>query len=377
MAKVHPRPSFNALVMTSLAAASLGYALHARAVPVPFPEAPLPGNASFSTFSNTVRALLILADTIYVGGNFRVTEGSLTRTNLAAFDLNGNLKAEFLAEPNDTVLALATDGKSLFVGGAFTRLELSERLAAVDLTTGAVVRPFNAHVDGQLDPETPCSVRALTIVRDDSVTPPSTRLIVGGNFTRVDSVLDNRAGLAALLPESGDLDSERFTDGVSGGYVDALLATATTLYAGGTFTSVQSRTYNLASFDLNGTLRTPYSTGGQQVLDLDIDPVSNRLFAAVGGTSNRAMAFDANARTRGSALWQGPRTGGNVQGIHFYAGNVYIGFHDGLFAEPDPYKLAALDAATGALEVDTEHAGLPCENTETRLENCWLPTLDN
>ncbi len=366
-----------AVLCTSVGLGLLGIGSHAIGVPVPFREIPLAGSSSFSTYSNTVRSILIHGDTIYVGGNFRVTQAGSTRNNLAAFDLAGDLKPTFSAEPNGTVLALATDGTSLFVGGEFTRLGLKKRLAALDLTTGAVKRLFAAHVEGQLDPETNCGVRALAIVTDIGSEPPLVRLLVGGNFTQINSPLDNRLGMAALLPDSGDLDASRFAQGVSGGYVDAILATASSVYVGGTFTTIQTRTYNLASLTLTGTLRTPYSTGGQQVMELDIDPVSNRLFAAVGGTSNRVMAFDANARTRGSALWQGPRVGGNVQGLHFLRGNVYFGFHDGMFAEPDPYKVAALDAATGTLEVESAYAGLPCENTEANLQNCWLPTLDS
>lgn len=355
----------------------VGLGSQAGGVPVPFPETPLTGTGAFATTSATVRSILVYGDTIYVGGNFRVSQSGTTRSNLAAFDLNGNLKSTFAAEPNGTVLALATDGSSLFVGGEFTRLGLKKRLAAVDLTTGAANRPFAAHIEGQLDPETNCGVRALAVVADNTTDPPAIRLLVGGNFTQVNSPHDNRPGLAALAMDTGDLDSTRFAQGVEGGYVDTLLATTTTVYAGGTFTSISGRNYSLASLTLNGTLRTPYSTGGQQVMELDIDPVSNRLFAAVGGTGNRVMAFDANARTRGNALWQGPRVGGNVQALHYFRGNVYFGFHDGMFTEPDPYKLGALDAATGNLEVETAYAGLPCENTDTNLINCWLPALDN
>lgn len=371
------RHRVSGLLAALLGLSLLGLGVKAAGVPVSFSENPLPGNATFANASNSVRSLLIHGDTIYVGGNFRVSQGGTTRNNLAAFDLSGNLKPAFSAEPNGTVLALATDGSSLFVGGNFTRLGLKKRLAAVDLVTGAVIRPFSAHIEGQIDPETTTGVRALAVVVDGSLEPPVTRLIVGGNFTQVNSIDDNSVGIAALAPDSGDRDPSRFTQGVSGGFVDTLLATASSVYVGGSFTSIQGRNYSLASLTLDGALRTPYSTGGQPVMDLDIDLSSNRLFAAVGGTSNRAMAFDANARNRGSAVWQGPRVGGNVQGLHHYAGNVYFGFHDGMFAEPDPYKIGALDATTGRLEVDAPHAGLPCDDSEENLQNCWLPTMDN
>ncbi|MFZ5890528.1 MAG: hypothetical protein ACOY0T_05610 [Myxococcota bacterium] len=366
---------------TTLAAFAsvIGLALQAAiasAAPVVFPELPQPGLASFSNFSPRVRALLVHGDTIYVGGNFRVSQGSVTKTNLAAFDFNGNLKSAFTAAPNGTVFALATDGVSLFVGGEFTRLGLKRRLAAVDLVTGAENRRFTAHVDGVLDAEVDTAVRALAIATDPSTTPPTARLVVGGNFTQINSPTDNRFGIAALDPVSGDLDARAFSQAVQGGFVEALFASDRAVYVGGSFTQIGTRTTSLAALSLAGSVRNSYAAGGEPIMDLDYDPVSNRLFAAVGGAGNRVMAFDGGGSNRGNPVWQGPRTGGDVQAVHYFGGNVYFGFHDGLFVEPDAYKLAVLDAATGTFEVDAEHAGLACDGTEALQPNCWLPTLD-
>jgi outer membrane protein assembly factor BamB len=355
----------------------LGQAGVAAAAPVLFSELPNAGPASFSNASRRVRALLIHGSTLYVGGDFRVSQGGVTKNNLAAFDLAGNLKADFTASPNGTVFALATDGVSLFVGGDFTRLGLKRRLAAVDLATGAINRRFTAHVDGVLDTEEACAVRALSVVSDPSTTPPTVRLIVGGNFTQIDSTTDNRAGLAALYPDSGDLDPARYATGVQGGFVDALLASDRALYVGGSFTQIVGRNTSLAALTFSGAVRNTFATGSEPILDLDLDPVGKRLFAGVGGAGNRVAAFDADGSNRGNPLWQAPRAGGDVQAVHYYAGSVYFGFHDGLFVEPDQYKLAVVDAATGVLEVDAEHAGLACGAAEELVENCWLPTLDN
>jgi hypothetical protein len=349
----------------------------AAAAPVLFPELPTPGRASFSSASFRVRALLLNGSTLYVGGNFRVSQGGVTKTNLAAFDLAGNLKTDFTATTNGTVFALATDGVSLFVGGDFTRCGLKRRLAALDLVTGAVNRRFTAHVDGVLDTEEASAVRALAVVSDSSTTPPTVRLIVGGNFTQIDSATDNRSGLAALDPVSGDLDPVRFAGGVQGGFVDALLTSARSLYVGGSFTQISGRNASLAALSFSGAVRSTFATGGEPIIDLDLDPVGNRLFAGVGGAGNRVAAFNADGGNRGNPLWQGPRAGGDVQAVHYYGGNVYFGFHDGLFAEPDQYKLAVVDAATGVLAVDADHPGLGCDGTPELVANCWLPTLDN
>jgi hypothetical protein len=354
----------------------------AVAAPVPFPLAPFTGIEGIANNRSGVRSVLVYGDTIYVGGSFRVTQGTEIRNNLAAFDFKGKLKPAFVANPNGTVLALATDGKSLFVGGEFTRLDLKKRLAAVDLTTGKVNRRFTAHFSGAIDTETAVGVRALAVITDPSVQPGgpgvATRLIVGGNFTRADSAVDNRSGLAALSPETGDLDTAAFTTGVQGGFVDALLPSADGVYVGGSFTQIQARAVSLAAVGFTGILlRGTFSTDRQPVIDLTTDETGDRLFAGVGGGGNRVYAFAATGTNRGQRLWRGPQTGGDVQAVHYYGGNVYFGFHDGLFMEPDPYKLAVVDAATGLLEVDAAHQGLICDPTDLTHSNCWLPLMDN
>jgi hypothetical protein len=357
----------------------------ARADVVPFPEAPPSGGATFSNNSSRVRALLVHGDTIYAGGRFTVSQGGVTRSNLAAFDFNGNLRATFAAAPNGPVWALATDGVSLFVGGDFTRLELESRLAAVDLTTGAVKRDFSAHINGLINAEVATGVHALSVLTDESSQPPTLRLLVGGNFTQVNATTDNRVGLAALSTDRGALDSARFTQGVEGGYVRALVTSGGAVYVGGEFTAIQGRSASLAALDARGVLqRGSFSTSSEPVLDLSLDAVQGRLFAAVGGLGNRVRAYTATGRNRGSSLWQGPRSGGvtnpvrgDVQAVHYFEGNVYFGFHDGMFTEPDAYKMGALSADTGDLEVDGDHADLPCSNaTPEELVNCWLPELD-
>jgi hypothetical protein len=344
-----------------------------------FPEAPMPTPATFANTGGGVRAILVHRETVYVGGTFRVSQGNVTRNNLAAFDLQGNLRPEFAASPNGRVLALATDGTSLFVGGEFTRLELKKRLAAVDLVTGKVNRRFTAHVGGEIDPEAPTGVRALAVVTDPSTVPATVRLIVGGNFTRLDATLDNRRGLGAVALDSGDLDGARFTQGVVGGFVDALRVAGDgqTVYVGGSFTSVQGRAGALVALGPTGALLPgTFRNATQPVLDIDLDEANNRLFAAVGGGGNRPVAYVASGAGRGQQLWRGPRVGGDVQTIHHVAGNVYFGFHDGMYVEPDPYKMAAVDAADGTQIVDADHPGLLCVNNDTDRPNCWLPQMD-
>ena len=371
----HPAPRVGILFLLLAA-----HSADLIAAPATFPEAPAPGIATFANLRGGVRVLLVHGDTLYAGGNFRVSQGGVTRTNLAAFDLGGNLRPEFSATPNGTVLALATDGISLFVGGEFSRLDLKKRLAAVDLVTGKVNRYFTVHVQGATDIDQPTAVRALAVVTDAASQPPTRRLVVGGNFSRLnEAVIDNRLGLAAVATDSGNLDPGRFTLGIQDGFVDAMIASkdGSTLYVGGAFTSFQGRASSLVALDATGAVAGGMFRGGTQpIIDLDLDEAGNRLFAASGGGSNRALAFTASGTSRGQLLWRGPRAGGDVQAIHYVDGNVYFGFHDGLFVEPDPFKMAAVDAGDGTLIVDLDHPGLGCSSADADVPNCWLPVMD-
>ncbi len=403
---------------------ALGVLLQVRpadAAPVVFPETPLPGKAAFAESAGSrVRAILVHNNTIYVGGNFSVSQNGVTRTNLVALDLDGNLRPEFSGNPNGIVWALATDGKSLFVGGEYTRFGLKKRLAAVDLTTGAINPRFTAHVEGNLhkpaeeESQLATGVRSLAMMVDSSAAPPIVRLLVGGNFSQVNSTVDNRAGIAALDPETGDLDPSRFTLGVVDGYVNAVLSTPAQVYVGGTFNSFQEKPagfsggsssgYSLGALDLNGKYRSYFTTGTESVtyaretpesvpktqseplpiIDLDFAPASNRLFAAIGGKAggaNCAAAYDAptGVRARGAQAqaWKTIYVGGDVQSVHYFGGNLYFGFHDGLFDQPDTSKVAVVDATTGLGVTDMAHVGASCDmKDKTTAENCWLPLMD-
>src|SRR5690606_21333922 len=105
-----------------LAAAALPSA-PAAAAPVPFSPTPLAG---WST-NGVVRAVLVVGDTVYVGGTFtevRPPSGSpVARARLAAFDVHtGALRTGFVANANSAVRALATDGTRLYVGGSFSHI---------------------------------------------------------------------------------------------------------------------------------------------------------------------------------------------------------------------------------------------------------------
>ena len=117
-------------------AVCLGGAAVAGAAPVSFSTVPVSG---WST-NGPVRAVLIVGDTVYAGGDFTQVRGPggspvVNRARLAAWDIRtGALRTGFAADANGRVNALASDGSRLFVGGDFTSIKgvSKARLAAVD-----------------------------------------------------------------------------------------------------------------------------------------------------------------------------------------------------------------------------------------------------
>ncbi|MEU8074485.1 delta-60 repeat domain-containing protein [Catellatospora citrea] len=151
-----------------------------------------------------VWAMALLGDTVVVGGNFNATtdahrRAAVSRRHLMAFRLSDGQITDFAPELDGPVYALAEgpDG-SLLVGGDFTKVNGRNRrsLARLDLATGRLHRGFYAPVDGD--------VRTLAV--------SGGTLYVGGYYRSVNGV--PRAGLARVDALSGRLD-EGFDAGLS------------------------------------------------------------------------------------------------------------------------------------------------------------------
>lgn len=332
----HRRPRLPAalIAVVALASALLVPLAPAAAAPVPVPDVPRAG----ISFNGPVYSIVMGDGVAYAGGSFTSvtgTNGTFSRSRLAAVDLATGAVTAFRADADATVRALALAAGSLFVGGDFTRVHGSARgrLAEVDSTTGAL-RTLHR------DPN--ARVRALAAVGD--------RLYVGGDFTRVDGAARSR--VAALQISSRSLDPS-FAP-VLNGAVHSLATTPTgaVVLAGGWFTSVNgssTRRY-LASFTPAGAVRAPVFAlaHNNPVLGVDTDDEGTRVFAAVGGdvSGNQVASYDM---ATGAKRWF-HHADGDVQALAYHDGNVYFGFHEG-FAGDTSVRLLAADAVTGSLEL--------------------------
>ncbi|MGZ6953201.1 MAG: fibronectin type III domain-containing protein [Acidimicrobiia bacterium] len=322
-----------------LALASTAVAVGAGAAPVVFSTTPIAG---WST-NAPVRAVLIVGDTVYAGGDFTTVRGpggtpTATRAHLAAWDIHtGALRTGFTADTNGRVESLASDGTRLFVGGDFTTIKgvSKSRLAALDPATGNVINGWTANASSH--------VYAL------HVTGP--RLYVGGSFGTLAGAARGRVG--AVATATGAIDASfnpNVNDAVHG---IAVSPDGATVYLGGDFTTVggTARGFLAPVSSTTGallplTFQYPFSGSTLHGMDgLDISPSGDRLFGALTGNENRVEAWST---TTGQVQWY-YQVDGDVQAVRYYQGNVYFGFHEGAIGDHTVRMLVA-DATTGQLE---------------------------
>ena len=169
-----------------------------------------------------VQCMVIANNTVFVGGVFTMVDGTV-RERLAAFGVPGSgvpSTTDWTAAVEDTVLAIASHGPSVFVGGGF--LEgggLSRRnIAALDFATGQPLS-WAPEIDGY--------VQTMALGANGVV-------YAGGSFTSVGGV--PRLNLAAIDP----LSAEALPWNAQGdsGRVTNLLARGDTLFVCGTFAQI-------------------------------------------------------------------------------------------------------------------------------------------
>ena len=205
---------------------------------------------------DTVSALAVSGSTIYAGGSFTTVNGGTPHKGLAAFDATtGTMTAAPITD--GSVEALAVSGSTVYVGGSFHMLGTERRsvVGAFEADTGTVT---------SFGP-----IAAATQLSAVAVTGP-TVYVAGIFFTDVSNQVplylagfEDLPGLVegVLTSFHPSIDSE----------VSAVALSDSTVYAGGSFTSVGVGTprHHLAAFeDIPGTV------GGVTLWDPDVnDPV--------------------------------------------------------------------------------------------------------
>jgi hypothetical protein len=261
-------------------------------------------------FDGTVHASTHVGDTVYLGGNFThaIVDGKrVSRKRLAAVDARTGRLLPWAPPADDTVLAVATSGSSLYVTGEFSTIGGQPRggIAGIDLRTGAV-GPLKHTLKG--------TGRALATGEN--------KLYLGGEFTAVDG--RPAKNLAAFWLPDGRVDG--VFDASAAGKVNALAVVKehARLYVGGGFTGIDGdakaarlAALRLTDANIDGGFRptTPYPVFALTV-------AADRVFAGLAGQGGRVTGY----RRDGGVLWSSV-TDGDVQAITHLDGAVYAGGH--------------------------------------------------
>ncbi|HYC87284.1 MAG TPA: fibronectin type III domain-containing protein [Chryseosolibacter sp.] len=202
-----------------------------------------------------VTGLALQADgKVLVAGYFNSFNGNSAFKRLVRLNADGSLDESFVIDIGyDQIrgLAVQDDGK-IIVRGSFTTIN--------GVAAGGIAR---LHADGSIDETFAASVvvpgflqmRMPTLIQDDD------KIIIGGNFTQVNGTAVT--GIARLNSD-GSLDSTFALNTISGGesFVDALALQNGKILIGGNFTRINSAVNNanrLARLNADGTHDTSFS----------------------------------------------------------------------------------------------------------------------
>jgi hypothetical protein len=310
-----------------------------------------------------VYALAQDGDTLYIGGAFTrllppsgSSASPIAVSNLAAISVStGEPIAGWApAAGGANVRALAVRPGKVYVGGSFTSIDGTavQNLAVVDATTGAVDTSFTPQVDKVV----------YALLASD------TRLYAGGAFSTVDGL--SRGKLAAWDLPSGAL-SQQWRPRASGGPVHDLTfdSTNATIFIGGGFTSMvqAGTTYARQSvarvYSDTGLLHPwaiPQGTLENPQTAWDLLATVDRLHGGFGRGPNYAASFRNDVTNVGTRIWRFS-TVGNVQTIALSpdGSRLYLGGHFGLgrlqqrvCSTRDLHGLISVSPVTGTLFCD-------------------------
>ena len=151
--------------------------------------------ALITTFSPNVNGrvldLAVSADgtKLYVVGAFTTIDAT-QRLHVARLNLpDGTLDTAWSADADDTVATVVTNSSAIYVGGDFRNIKgvARDRIARLGLTVGNVNTTFNASSDKRIS--------------ESALAPDGSRLLVGGENDKIDGV--NQAAIASLDPTTG------------------------------------------------------------------------------------------------------------------------------------------------------------------------------
>jgi len=275
-----------------------------------------------------VLAIATSGSRVYVGGSFTGGVAALdasTGALLWSGDATGDVRA----------LALSSDGTHLIAGGLFSRVGGVRHANLVSLRVG----------DGT--PEPGWTASAAGRVRDILVRGDTAYF--GGTFATHNGI--DQRGLGAVRVSTGEPVTD--FDATTDGNVYALATDGSRLFVGGSYTQVDNQPRDsLASVNLTSNALDPWQPtrpGGGCNLQWDV-LVNNGTVYVAGRNAGAVTAFNATTAAR---QWR-VTANGDAQALALVDGLLYVGGHFVEIGDPRQPRtiLAALDPANGAIDPD-------------------------
>jgi hypothetical protein len=131
---------------------------------------------------------------IFIGGSFSTVNGVTAQRLVKLNATTGQQITAFAALPSGMIRDLEVRGQTLYVGGVFTTIKGQSRqnLAALDTTTGAVSPNLNLPLTDSRKAGVNPSLYKL------EVSPDGTKMVVIGNFTKINGLTRWQAGMIDL-----------------------------------------------------------------------------------------------------------------------------------------------------------------------------------
>jgi hypothetical protein len=277
--------------------------------------------------NGTVRAVLYVGNTVYVGGAFTEatdSSGTVTRNNVAAINATTGQLLPWNPNTDGEVYSLAALGSGqIGLGGVFTTVGglRHHHVAVVDPVTGVPWREFTGSASGK--------VRALTV-------GPNGWLYLGGAITAANGV--PRSGLAAF-------DGNTLTDwapNATGGAVLTLASANGGIFVGGTFTSIDNTSGSGYLDELTPTSPGDVVTSWNPNTSIpvhDLAITSSAVYAAADGTGGHLLAYNTSS---GASKWT-VYTDGGVQAVTVIGSDIYFGGHFDYIGQTHQHKLGLVN----------------------------------
>ncbi|QHT66432.1 T9SS type A sorting domain-containing protein [Rhodocytophaga rosea] len=202
-----------------------------------------------------------------------------------------------------------------------------------------------AHILSDGNPDKDWKPQFISYERIDALALSGSTVYVGGSFSSIDGQARN--ALAAIDATTGVVTA--WNPNPDGG-VNTLAVVGNKVYAGGVFSSIGGQARNgLAAIDATAGVATAWNpdvTGGISTLAIAENKVyAGGLFSSIGGQSrNNLAAIDA---TTGVATAWNPNPDGGVNTLAIAENKVYVGGNFASIGGQSRRNLAAIDATTG------------------------------